>query len=89
MSNFLVSLIRTWVPVGVGSVFGWLLSLDVFNVSAEDQAEVTAAVVAGSIALYFAGVRIVERKWPKVGWLLGVAKQPEYVEPPAKVNAEG
>ena len=88
MNNVLVSLIRTWVPVGVGTVIGWVLSLGILDVSAEDQAEVTAVAVAAAISLYHALVRLVERKVPWVGWFLGVAKQPEYVEPPAKVAAE-
>lgn len=89
MSNVFVSLIRTWVPVAVGAVIGWFLSLGIFDVSAEDQAKVTAAAVSGAIVAYHGLVRFLERKWPWFGVFLGSAKQPEYVVGPAKVKAEG
>jgi hydrogenase/urease accessory protein HupE len=88
MSNVFVSLIRTWVPVAVGAIIGWVLSLGIFDVSAEDQAKVTATAVAAAIALYHGLVRYLERKWPVFGWLLGSAKQPEYVTGTPKVQAE-
>lgn len=89
MSNYLVSLIRTGVPILVGTIFGYITSLGWFDVSAEDQAKVTSLVVGAAIAVYYAGVRKLEQKWPIFGVLLGSTQQPEYVQPPAKVEAEG
>lgn len=78
MSDFVTSLIRTWVPVGVGLVVGWVVSTGLLDVSAEDQAKVTAWAVSAATALYYAGVRALERKWPWFGNLLGKATEPRY-----------
>lgn len=81
MNSYLTSIIRTWVPIIVGSVISWLatrgLSLDK---STADAA--TVAITGVAIALYYVVVRLFEKYVsPKFGWLLGIAKAPQYVAP--------
>ena len=72
MSDFIVSLIRTWVPLAVGYLIAWgVLPADL----SESATLALAAIVTGA---YYAIVRALERRWPVVGWLLGTAKAPTY-----------
>jgi hypothetical protein len=80
VSDLGLSVIRTWVPIGVGFVIGWVVSFGLFDVSAADQAGVTAWCIAGATALYYVAVRWAETKWPQVGWLLGVPRTPAYTK---------
>ena len=82
MNDLAVSLIRTWVPVGVGAVLSWLITLGA-NISPADQAGAVAALTALCIAVYYAAVRAAERKWPQAGVLLGHVAQPSYAKAPA------
>ncbi|EYR64252.1 hypothetical protein N866_13620 [Actinotalea ferrariae CF5-4] len=77
MNDVIVSLIRTYVPVGVGAFLAWLLSLGI-EVDAQTQAGLITSMTALVVAAYYTLVRLLERKWPAVGVLLGVPKQPEY-----------
>lgn len=72
MGDFLTSLVRTWVPIAIG----YLVSLGVLPDDLSDEA--TAAATAAVIALYYALARLLERRWPAAGWLLGVPKTPTY-----------
>jgi len=73
VSDYVVSLIRTWVPILVGLVSGWALNQGI-HIPADAQVAATGAI----IALYYAVVRGLETRWPWVGWLLGQAKAPTY-----------
>lgn len=77
MSDLLVSWIRTAVPVGVTALTAWLLSK---GIVVGDEAE--AGLVTGLSGLvgatYYALARILERKYPWLGFLLGSRKQPTY-----------
>jgi uncharacterized membrane protein (DUF441 family) len=81
MNSYITSIIRTWVPILVGSVISWLatrgLSLD------KDTADAATVAATGIIiALYYVVVRLFEKYVsPKFGWLLGVAKTPVYHKP--------
>jgi len=77
MNNFVVSLIRTYVPVIVGGVVSWLTAK---GVAVDPQDAVTLAVALTGIvsAVYYFVVRWLENRWPKFGWLLGQAKQVKY-----------
>ena len=77
MSNTILSLIRTYVPVAVGALVAWLLTLGVTL----DPASETGLTVAGTgllIAAYYTIIRLAERRWPWVGILLGSTAQPVY-----------
>ena len=77
MSQFVIALIRTIVPAGVGAVFAWLASVNL-ALDAETQSGVIIALVALFTGLYYAGVTAAAKKWPWFQWLLGVAATPEY-----------
>lgn len=77
VSDYLLSLVRTYVPLGVGVLVTWLAS---YGIQIDSTA--TAALAAGvgaivSAALY-ALIRAAERRWPRLGALLGVPKAPTY-----------
>jgi uncharacterized membrane protein (DUF441 family) len=77
MSNLLIGLIRTWVPIGVGVFLSWLVTLGVtFDPSTE------AALIAGLTGLlgglYYTAVRLLAEWKPSLGILLGVNEAPSY-----------
>lgn len=74
------SIIRTTVPLIVGWV---VVTLAKNGVEIDDDTKVMLVSAATSAVsfLYYVAVRLLERWKPKLGWLLGVAKQPVYVEP--------
>lgn len=66
--------IRTIVPM----IVGWIVSvLTGWGLDA-DSATVTQLVVAIVGAVYYIIVRLLEKKFPKLGWLLGSPKTPVY-----------
>jgi len=91
MSDYILSLIRTWVPIGIGSVLGWLATHGL-GLDPETQAGLIAVLTAVAIGLYYAVVRKLEERWPKVGQFLlglGAAKTPVYADPAALVRVDG
>lgn len=68
MSDTIVRLIRTVVPLAVGWAITALLGPDV------DTTAAAGAATAFVIALYYAGAAALEARWPAAGWLLGVPK---------------
>lgn len=78
LSNVITSMIRTYVPVAVGFVMAYLIDL---GVTFPERGAVEEGVIAACIAIYYAAARLIESKYPNLGWLLGTAKRPEYIEP--------
>ncbi len=78
MSDLRDSIIRTIVPVIVGAILGWLASINLAPDPGLESA-LTIALSAAFTAVYYIAVRLFERYVsPRFGWLLGVAKEPEY-----------
>lgn len=77
MNDALVSLIRTWVPIGVGSLISWLVTLGI-ELDAATESGLVVGLTGLIIAGYYTVVRLVEKRLPWVGVLLGSTKQPEY-----------
>lgn len=77
LSNQLIGLIRTWVPIAVGAVISWFATIGL-NIDAETQAASVVALTGVIQAAYYTVVRLLESKYPAVGWLLGSAKTPSY-----------
>jgi hypothetical protein len=77
MSDTLTSLIRTYVPIVVGSALSWLATKSIELDEATRTALITG-VTGICIALYYTAVRVLEKKWSVFGLLLGSRKQPEY-----------
>jgi len=84
VSDYLTSIIRTLVPVGVGSLLGFLASLGI-TISESDSAGLTAACIAIATGAYYAAARAAERS--HIPWLAaigrfllgGIARTPVYV----------
>lgn len=79
MSDFLLSLIRTYVPIAVGGVLGYLTAKGI-NIPEEVQVQASIALTGLITALYYGIVRALETRWPKIGVLLGSTKTPEYTK---------
>lgn len=79
MNDFVIGLIRTYVPIGVGALIAWLVTLGV-NIDAETQAALVIAGTGVLQAVYYTVVRVVAERFPWVGALLGVNKAPTYSE---------
>lgn len=73
------SVIRTVVPILVGSVISWLASRGV----KVDEATILPMIDAAVAAIYYAGVRALEHRFPRAGWLLGSPGAPSYSGAPA------
>lgn len=76
--------IRTYVPVGVGLVLTLLARK--YGVVIDDtiSTSLTTGLAALVAAVYYAVVRLLEAKFPKLGWLLGFAVPPTYNQPVGK-----
>jgi len=64
------SLIRTYVPVGVGLVLAWVATNWNIVVPENASSAVVTLVVGAFVAGYYTLGRLVERRWPKLGRLL-------------------
>ena len=77
MNDYIVSMIRTWVPVGVGAFLTWLsTALEITDIDTATAATVATGIV---ISVYYGLVRIAEKRWPQIGILLGKKQAPHYV----------
>jgi hypothetical protein len=85
LTNYVTSLIRTWVPIGVGLLLAWLAQH--FNVvlSGHTSDAVVAVITAALGAGWYAVVRLAEHRFPSLGWLLGSPAKPDY----AALQADG
>jgi hypothetical protein len=81
MNDFVTSLIRTWVPIGIGAFITWLATN--YNIVVPDDASSSLVVGVAALvtALYYALARALEKAYPWLGRLLvglGVGKAPQY-----------
>lgn len=86
MTSFFISLIRTWVPVGVGAFITWLATNYDIVVPADASSSLVVGVAALVIAAYYAVARLVEKRFPGLGKILvglGVGQAPRYPDAPA------
>ena len=81
MSNTSRSIIRSVSSIAVAGVVYVLARLGLGAFSGTAAAYVPLLVAAA----YAAGVRLLEKKWPAAGWLLGVPGQPQYEPKPPKL----
>jgi S-adenosylmethionine hydrolase len=76
MTDYIASLIRTYAPAVVGVVLVAISqALDITDLNTDEN---KAKVVAGIFVVYYAVVRLLEKKFPKAGWLLFLARTPGY-----------
>lgn len=78
------SLVRTVVPLIVGAVLSFFVTRGI-ALDPEFESSLTVALTAAFTGVYYLAVRLFEvYVSPKFGWLLGLAKQPEYAVRPAE-----
>lgn len=77
MSDYVTSLIRTVIPMVVGTVLTWLAAKGVV-VDDATSAGLVAFLTGLSSAAYYVIARQLEARFPQFGWLLGVPKTPNY-----------
>lgn len=87
LSDNLIGLIRTSVPLGVGAVVSWLVALGIV-LPAGTELQLASALTAVVAAAYWAVVTWASKRWPGIGWLLGNPKQPTYAPAGATVTVE-
>ena len=81
MSNFITSLIRTYVPIAVGAIASFLLTSGI-EIDANAQLGLVTFLTAVLQGAYYLVARLLEKKFPSIGGLLlGSSKKPEYAEP--------
>lgn len=78
LTDWIISAIRTTVPVVVGSVAGWVAAKVGIVIDEQSQAGFVAGFTGVLIAGYYNLIRWAEQKWRWVGWLLGLAVNPTY-----------
>lgn len=86
--DYLTSIVRTIVPVTMGAILTWLAAHNIVidGIFQDNLRLLLELVITGA---YYALVRGFEHYVsPKFGWLLGIAKAPNYVEEPAVTKME-
>ena len=83
MSDWVIGQIRTYVPMIAGAVAAWLVARGVLDADTAQELQfgLVSAMTALFGGLYYFVVRLVAKKWPGVGVLLGYNKQPAYFQP--------
>lgn len=76
MTTFVISLIRSNVPIVVGALLTWLVSLGIV-VPEEGKVGLILFLVAFLSGFYYLIVRLLEERYPQIGILLGFAKSPD------------
>lgn len=79
MSDFIISQIRTYVPLIVGAIVAWLTTKGI-KINPSDASTVVPFLTAVFSGLYYTIVRLLESKFPQMGWLLGIAKKVTYTK---------
>lgn len=77
LSDTAIAAIRTFVPLVVGSLISWLLTMNVV-LDAATEASLTTALTAIVTAVYWSVVTWASKKLPILGWLLGYPSTPTY-----------
>lgn len=88
MTNFVISLIRTYVPIAVGTLISFLFVQFGLTLDGEIALQLTTGLTGLVIGLYYLVARLLERKFPQLGVLLGSTAKPVYVEPTATNSAK-
>ncbi|GAA1978554.1 hypothetical protein [Kitasatospora viridis] len=73
------ALIRTYVPVAVGSAVTALADIGV-NVDSTSKAALITGLTGVVIAAYYTLVHLLESRWPAFSVLLGSTSQPTYTK---------
>lgn len=87
LHDYVISMIRTTVPVAVAAVLAWLASRVGFVLDDESSTRLVVGAVAVATMLYYGLVRAAEARWPIFGVLLGKPAAPVYDLPPAQTDS--
>lgn len=74
LRDFGASLLRTAVPVVVGLILAGLAKAQI----QVDEATLATVIDGLAIGGYYTLLRLLETRWPQLGWLLGWAIAPQY-----------
>lgn len=77
LNDTIVSYIRTYTPALVGAIIGWAVSLGL-PLNEDTESNLTAVLIVAFTVAWYALARVLEKRFPAFGWLLGVPKQPVY-----------
>ena len=88
MTALILSLIRTYVPIGVGTFIAWLVTLGV-ELTPDVEAGLVVALTGLLIGLYYTAVRFLESRWPFLSVLLGSSQMPAAYTPTGEPPANG
>ena len=77
MNDLFISLVRTVVPLIVGSIASFFATKGV-DLDVQTLAALSTFLAGLFSASYYLIVRLLEERFPKVGYLLGVKKTPNY-----------
>ena len=80
------SIVRTVVPVIVGAIASYFVTLGV-TLQEDVMAALSVIITAAATAIYYIVVRWLEQKFPKIGILLGWAAVPAgYIPPKERID---
>lgn len=77
MQDLFTSVVRTIIPYLVGAIVSWLTTKGL-HLSEGELTSVTAYLTFLFGTLYYLVARALEKKWPKLGYLLGIPSEPTY-----------
>lgn len=77
MGDLVTSIIRTVVPMIVGSLVSFLATKGI-NLDEQSAAALGTFLAALFSAIYYVIARVLEEKFPQLGILLGVKRPPQY-----------
>ena len=80
MGTLFPSLIRTYVPIVVGALFAWFITLGV-EIDDTLQSGLVTVLTGVLIAIYYTVVRLLEKRWPGLSVLLGSTEIPAQYTP--------
>jgi hypothetical protein len=87
MNTFIASLIRTVVPIIIGALGAWLTKLGLnLDSAAYENLGIWLTLLFSSV--YYALVRLLEEKFPQIGWFLGLAASPDSYSKGPSVTVE-
>lgn len=84
ITDYFISLVRTFVPIAVGALCAWLTSL---GVSLDPSVAIGATAMLTGVfgGIYYALVRALEARFPFLGALLGHTAKPVYTKAAPKL----
>lgn len=77
--NYGKQIARTYAPMLAGYIVSFFSMMGI-HVTSEARAWLAGAITAVAGAAYYLVVTLLEKKWPKLGALIGVPERPQYIK---------